>query len=889
MSIIKLQTALLLLLLAYFTSLPSPKIVSTDFAASADVTFAMYRAADDTTDIRARITQAQNLMQGAAADPKKSKQILLQTLDEAKSLNYNRGVVESSLLLGNILKSEAEYAKALDYYLKANTAVVTGNDPYLTYRVYSETSLLYQDWNVYEKALEYLTRALTVSEELGDQQMQIRTLQLMAVVSRTDNRNEKAVEYYGRIKELAQQINDENMLVSASEGLISIFINTNNMEKAQLVCSEMLELKRINNDQDGMAYYHNKLGIIYKNQKLYQPALLNFTKALELMQASGKSEQQQIPLLLSIGVMQQVNGEYENAVLTFESVVEIARNANDANDLIKSLNYLIAIHIGMRQYDKAGRYTNEILKRAEAIDDKLNLEKNYLRLAEIEEITGHTRKALAAYKKYLEVKEAFYEEQQEEQQNLLNRQLEAEKKEKELKLLVVDQELQKVALEKLQIEAERKEQQLALLQQQKELQESRLKTEQLERERVQQALTLTEERLKAEQRKQEVETLQKERELQELAFKQKELEEQEKAREIELLEKNNELLEADRKLQEQKLEEEASMRKYGIGIIGLILLVLGIVGFSFIQKQKANKKLKQQQAEIERKNTILAENEKQLMASMKELADANTLVEAQKEDLENTNLRLTDSIKYAERIQTAILPAETKLAAAFKTHFFVYHPKDLVSGDFYWFSKRGDVAYIAAVDCTGHGVPGAFMSMIGNTLLNQIVNEKGVEKPSEILNTLHQSVRESLNQQDSSNVDGMDVGLCRIEPAGNDKFNVQFSGAKCPMIYFSDNATGIIKPDRISIGGWRKEEDLRFTNQQLTLNQKDKVYLPTDGIIDMANAKRQRLGTRKLQSLLARHAHRPLYEQKLQIENFIGEYQEGTDQRDDITLVAFEL
>jgi len=842
----------------------------------------------DTTKINELIVRAESALLDEPPNPEQAGFLAQEALELSEEAKYNKGIVNSSLFLGRLYKSETKYAQALDYYLKANKAVEAQEDPRLKYEVFTGTSLLYQDWNVYEKAIEYLEKSIDISDEIDDKTFKFKALQSVAIVCRNDSRYDQAIEYYRQLKEVAAQHGNDDVQDIAFEGMLSLYMGSSQLNEALAICAQLLEDAKTDLDTASQIYYYNKIGIIHKYQKNYGPSKANFLEALKLMEASNTPEREQIPIMLSVGVIDQIQGSYEQAIAYFQRAYTIAKG-QDAGQEVKALNYLAAMAIGMGNNEDARDYIEEIIEIAEEDKDYVNLEKNYLRLAELYEGMGKSRKALEAYKKYLEVRDIFYEQQKKAQEEILANQLEAEKKEKELKLLVVDQELQKMTFEKLKVDAEKKEQELALLKQQQELQESNLKAEQLERERAQQALVMAEQRLAAEQQKQEMAALQKERELQELALKQKELEEQEKARAIELLEKNNALLEADKQLKDQKLAEEATIRKYGIGILGLVLLVLGVVAFSFIQKQKANKTLRKQQAEIEEQNKILASQKEELRSSMNKLSEANQLVEEQKMDLENKNLRLTDSIKYAERIQTAILPTEVKLASVFDEHFFIFHPKDMVSGDFYWYSQRDSVNYIAAVDCTGHGVPGAFMSMIGNTLLNQIVNERKTERPSRILSELHESVRESLNQKNSNNVDGMDMGFCRIADLGEGKFHVQYSGAKCPIFYYSKGKLNLIKPDRISIGGWHKEDSLVFQNHEFELEKGDIIYMPTDGIIDMANAERRRLGTKNLGKFIEKHVQRPLYEQKLQIENYIGQYQQGTDQRDDITLVAVQL
>ncbi|MFY7786919.1 MAG: GAF domain-containing protein, partial [Thermoflexibacteraceae bacterium] len=187
------------------------------------------------------------------------------------------------------------------------------------------------------------------------------------------------------------------------------------------------------------------------------------------------------------------------------------------------------------------------------------------------------------------------------------------------------------------------------------------------------------------------------------------------------------------------------------------------------------------------------------------------------QEIKNKNRQITDSIRYAQTIQQAVLPNHKQFSDIFEGHFVLYKPKDIVSGDFYWLdhlkshelinvdAKLGDLTFMAVVDCTGHGVPGGFMSMVANHLLSEIINVKHIYEPDVILNTLDLRVRESLKQYEKVNDDGMDLGLCRIAYQGDDVI-VQFAGARRPLWYYqhSTQTFDMLKGDRASIGGMHR-------------------------------------------------------------------------------------
>lgn len=256
-------------------------------------------------------------------------------------------------------------------------------------------------------------------------------------------------------------------------------------------------------------------------------------------------------------------------------------------------------------------------------------------------------------------------------------------------------------------------------------------------------------------------------------------------------------------------------------------------------------------------------------------------------ELAELNENITSSIAYAQKIQQAILPSAEKISRSFPNHFILYKPKDIVSGDFYWFHDLGEAKIIAVCDCTGHGVPGAFMSMIGNALLNQIVIEKGFTTPNEILEELHKAIRAALRQSENLSVelqDGMDVCLVRIE-----KNDLYFSGAKRPFYAVQNGELVEIKGDRFSIGGRQKEEQRKFSLHKLSLNAPTTIFLSSDGYIDQANAQRESFGSKRFKQILPALVALDAPQQKAKLEQELATHQQNEAQRDDITLLGIHL
>ncbi len=256
------------------------------------------------------------------------------------------------------------------------------------------------------------------------------------------------------------------------------------------------------------------------------------------------------------------------------------------------------------------------------------------------------------------------------------------------------------------------------------------------------------------------------------------------------------------------------------------------------------------------------------------------------EELSEKNARITDSVRYALNIQAAILPLESEMSRLFPQHFVIYKPKDIVSGDFYWIGEIANHKLLAVVDCTGHGVPGAFMSMLGNSLLNQIVNSNHITSPASILTNLHEGISKVLKQEETENKDGMDVCLCSFETTENNQTKVTFAGAKRPVYYMLNGELQEIQGNRYSIGGILRNTQRNYQNNQIILPTGSLVYLSTDGFTDQANQSRDRFSMLRLRAFIAQHGKLEITRQKEILLSEWEYFRQNTEQRDDVTLIG---
>jgi serine phosphatase RsbU (regulator of sigma subunit) len=265
-------------------------------------------------------------------------------------------------------------------------------------------------------------------------------------------------------------------------------------------------------------------------------------------------------------------------------------------------------------------------------------------------------------------------------------------------------------------------------------------------------------------------------------------------------------------------------------------------------------------------------------------------VEAAKKLLERKNIDFIDSIEYAKIIQTALLPSKSELKTVWPESFILYKPKDIVSGDFYFLHKNSETQYyLAAVDCTGHGVPGAFMSIVGSEKLKEAASL--YESPSAILKDLNNSIKAALYQtesKDSSN-DGLDIALCLIDL---ETLQVKFAGANRPLWIIPKDAKEImeISGTKNAIGGFTPENH-QYLERSIQLEKGDTIYLFSDGYADTfkKDQVRGKLTSRRFREVLLSIQDLSMDEQGIYLEKFIEDWKAGAEQTDDILVLGVEL
>lgn len=279
----------------------------------------------------------------------------------------------------------------------------------------------------------------------------------------------------------------------------------------------------------------------------------------------------------------------------------------------------------------------------------------------------------------------------------------------------------------------------------------------------------------------------------------------------------------------------------------------------------------------------------ELILNLKEAnEDLENKVKERTKELEEKNKDITDSITYAKRIQDSILPELINFKNNFQEHFVLYKPKAIVSGDLYWFLEKDNTIYFATIDCTGHGVPGAFMSLIAFNFLNRIIGEKNITHPSDILLELNNEVNLVLKQNMAiGSPDGMDVAFCKYEKSSK---SLSITSAMRPVILCQNGKHIIIEPNKFSIGGASPSEEKKFLTQNIEVKDGDLLYLFTDGYVDQFGGElNKKIMSKGFYELLQSIDSKSFEDQRVYLDNYFELWKGKNEQIDDVLIVGIKF
>jgi tetratricopeptide (TPR) repeat protein len=648
--------------------------------------------------------------------------------------------------------------------------------------------------------------------------------------------NKRAMEEYQIALKLRQEINDEKGIASSYNNIALVHSNQGNLEKALEYHQQALEVRQKIGDKYGVAMSFNNIGVIYVTRGDYEKSLKSHLASLAIKEEIG-DKAGMIMSLNNIGIIYEKQGDTVAALDNYMKYLKASEELGNLQSMSYAYNNIGNIYMYKKEYQKAYEYQMNSLKIKKELGDKAGMAMSYSNLGSILYEQNNIKDALKNYLESLKLCEEvgdtvlminLYH-------NIAN--------------LYLKTGNQKQAIENATI---------ALQYAEKTGSKPGLKNAYNSLFEIYQAQGDYKKAFDYYQLFSSV----KDSLLNEESSKQ--ISEMNVRYESE--KKDKELLKKDAELNKQQVDGQRKKIQRNAFIVGfLLILVLAVFVFrSYRQKKQAN---------------LLLE-------------DKNLLIEKQKQLVEDRNLKITDSITYAQRIQQATLPSEELIKKAFSESFILFLPKDIVSGDFYWYTElpmqKGHLIVVG--DCTGHGVPGAFMSMIGNTLLNEIVNVKGIYSPADILMELNKGVVGLLNQStDDSDTqdDGMDVTIVAYNPITRE---VDYAAANHISYLYTKNNLVQLQGDIYSIGGMFGRTDLVFSGQHLKLDKGDMLYLFTDGYADQfGGEKNAKYTTTRFEKLFAELSTLDIVTQKQQLTATFDNWKGNNKQLDDVLVMGIKI
>ena len=852
-----------------------------------------------------------------------------QALNLSEKLSYKKGMSKSYNNIGIFHYYKSSYDTALVYYHKALEIDKENDDKYGMAKRYNNISMILQNQGSYNKAIEYYIKALKIDKVLGNKKGMSKSYNGIAINYCYKGSNDTAIEYFYKAAKISEEIGDKYGISNCYNNLGIVHSNQGSYDKAIEYYLKALKLKEQINDKRGITLTYNSIGIVYWNQGFYEKAIEYFLKSLkineELDDINNMADNYN-----NIGNVYYDQGFYDKAIEYYYKSLKIDEKIGDKNSISNTYNNIGNVHYAQSSYDKAIKYYLKSLKIKKEIGNKYGIANTYNNIGNVYYDQGSAKgvhpvkrdsllitaigchtKSLIIYEglgnklgiasSYNNIGNVYYAQGSYEkviEYYLKSLKIKKETGDKlgiaktysniaELNIVLSDSvaltENQKLNYLNKAVEYGNKSIELAR------------EIKAIPAENIT-AYNLMEAYKKLGNHKKAIEFAEVYITTQDSMFnkeKTKALAEMEIKYEAEKKQLQIEKMEQQKLLDTKTIEvQQAQNHKQLVIIFSALLGFVIVLVFSIIilrmfrQKRKANILLAQQNDEITAQRD-------EIEAQRDLAADQRDLISEQKQEL-------TDSIHYAYRIQSAVIPSDEYISSLLPDYFILYKPRDIVSGDFYWIGKQNNKVIVLAVDCTGHGVPGAFMSMLGVAFLNEIVNKENITSPADILNKLREYIIKALKQKgkEGESKDGMDVAAITIDTQTN---KLEYSGANNPLYIVKGEkvkeiskkfeefeALTEIKPNKQPVSIHIKMES--FINHEINLQKGDTIYIFSDGYPDQfGGPKGKKFKYKAFRHLLLENIKKPMKEQKEILDSTFEEWKGNLDQIDDVVIVGIKI
>ena len=764
------------------------------------------------------------LVNNALAGVKPSDKVLHKTLINLKA--------KSLRYIGIINHYQGNFDSAIEFYKKALDGYASVDYKKGISDCYNNSGSAFLQKANYREALENYSNALKISQELNDDQGVSMCYLNMAIVYRSQGEYDKSIEYNQKALQIFLKLNDKKGEALYYNSIGIIYKVQGNYDKAIDCYIKSLKIKEVIGDRHGMAQTYSNIGNIYKIQSINDKALEYYIKAQsiyeELENKDGIST-----CYLNIGNVYSALGKDDNALDYYTKSITISEEIGNKEQAIYCFINVGSIYQEKGNYDKALScyeqalsITNEIGSNSYIADVYVALSDFYLEISK-EKLTSYGSRASNLRKATDYGNKALLFAQN---VNNLSQEISAARTLMDSYKLLGDNSK---ALEFAGVLMDVKDSLYAI------------------------------------------------QKTQVLADMEGRYQNEKKQKEIEILAKDSVI--AQEKAQKQKI----IIFSISTGLGFLVFLVTFILRrLQITRRQK--RIIEEQNNEILEKNEELNQLNEEISAQRDNLELMNIEITLQRDQIARQHDDITASINYASRIQQAMLPPQEIVAKHYPEFFVMYRPCQIVSGDFYWFKQFKNIMYIAAADCTGHGIPGAFMSMLGLSLLNETIGPRDANPPHESLNEIRKRLKKTLHQTGirGEQQDGMDMALCMIDLETN---TVQFTGAYNPFYLVRNGELQVLKGDRMPIGVHPRDNE-SFTTKEIQLQANDCFYIFSDGYVSQTNGEKlTKFKSSRLQETLLQINAKPMGEQKQILENTFDNWKGHHEQVDDVLVVGVRV
>jgi serine phosphatase RsbU (regulator of sigma subunit)/uncharacterized protein HemY len=788
-------------------------------------------------------------------------------------------------------------------------------------------------------AIGFGKQALELAQKIKDYKGQAEVLNYMGVVYRNMGDYIEATNRFFAALKIAEQHQVTLQVAYSNNNIGDILKAQKKFEEALPYSKSALKLFETLKDERGMGYAYVRLGEIYQSLKQFDQAIINFEKSLEI-----RLKLNDLSTLITsfnrVGTIHSLKKEYPQALVYYQKGLDLAKKLNDKRSIAGCLDNIAWLHIRLNDYKAAENFARQSLALAQEIKAKVDEKNAYLTLSKLYESQSQFIISYDFYKKYVSLNDSIdniekanqlskmqvvYDNKKKEQENLLLR--------KENELNARDAALKNWILLAVSIAF------LLALGLIYYVYRSRQKQVKLNAILENQKEEIAAQREALEQTNKEIirknDKLGKNIEILSQLSKSEAVANGEwlalskainiavvKALEVSVCQlwyfnyKENAFYCIDTYTQTGFNPTSGKLTVAEVPIFLEVLQSENPLLINNIQKlkysdEKSKAFLNQQGIQsMIIAPTVLSQKQKILLVCMhleprtweledliflQSMADEMAIAyqgyrrkQAQSR-IQKQNEEITSSINYARRIQTAFLPLNEDIATYIPQFFILYKPRDIVSGDFYWFEQKDNKLILAAADCTGHGVPGALMSMVGNEILNEVVIQRGITEADKILNELHKGVLTALRQDITKNADGMDISLVVIDYQNK---IMEFAGARNPLYYIQDQVFKQVKANIFSIGGTLMGIERQFTKHIIDISIPTTFYLFSDGFQDQFGGEQnKKFMAKHLKNLLFSIHQKEMNEQKEILDSQINEWMQigKTQQTDDILLIGVKI